>query len=431
MKILNVFLFKIITPFVLLVLLTSVFYFGQRGASGVAYAETKEELEQQIKSKSDELEKINKQLEDTRFNLESTKSERLTLQKQVSSLQANIRQLELNIKSDEITNQKLGLEINSLNYDIRDIEISVERKKETITKLLQEFQRNEDKNVLITFLKNTSLAESIMEVQSLTNIRSQLLTDIEGLNDLKDNLSGKIMQVSEKKQEVEARKKNLSARKNLVEDQQEEQKVILAQTKNKETVYQQQLSELQKQQDAVEEEIGKMEEKLKAAFDSSVLPSPGTKYFSWPIVLKKNGGVGIITQHYGEVSRLYKGRPHNGFDIGAPVGTPVYAAADGEVMAVDNNDKSRWGKYQYGKYVVIRHPNNLATLYGHLSSQSVTIGQKIERGQIIGYSGNTGYSTGAHLHLGLYWAPTITYKPVPPAAGLVPVGVTMDPESYL
>ncbi len=396
-----------------------------------ADAQSKEELEQQIKTKSDELERINKQLEDTRQNLESTKTERLTLQREVANLQASVRQLELNIKSDEITNQKLSLEINSINYDLRDIEISVERKKETIVSLLQELQQNEQKSLLVTFLKNVTLAEGVLEAQSLSNIRSQLVSDIGELNDLKQSLGRKVQQVSTKKQEVEVRKKTLAVRKTLVEDQQEEQKAVLAQAKNKESLFQQQLSNLQKQQDAIEDEIVKMEDKLKSEFDSSVLPAPGTKYFSYSVLLRKDGGTGTITQHYGEVSRLYGGKPHNGFDIGTPVGTQVLAAADGEVVAVGNNDKSSRLKYQYGKYIVVKHPNNLATLYAHLSQQSVSVGQKITRGQIIGYSGNTGYSTGAHLHFGLYWAPTITYKPVAPAAGLVPIGVTLNPESYL
>lgn len=410
--------------------LTSIFAFLLMRAP-YAQAETKEDLEQQIKAKSEELDRVNKQLESTRQDLASTKNERLTLQKEVAGLEANIKQLELNIKSDEITNQKLSLEINSLNYDIRDIEISVDRKKDTITKLIQELQKNENGSLLITFLKNISLTESFFEVQSLTNIRGQLLEDIEGLADLKNSLGKKKQDVSDKKSEVELRKKNLSARKALVEDQQEEQKVVLAQAKNKESVYQQKLTDLQKQQDSIEDEISKMEEKLKATFDASVLPTPGTKFFSWPVALKKDGGTGLITQHYGEVSRLYRGRPHNGLDIGTPVGTPVLAAADGEVVAVDDNDRSRWSKYQYGKYIVIKYQNNLANIYGHLSQQSVSVGQKVNRGQIIGYSGNTGYSTGAHLHFGLYWWPTISYKKVPPAAGLVPVGVTLNPEDYL
>jgi murein DD-endopeptidase MepM/ murein hydrolase activator NlpD len=58
--------------------------------------------------------------------------------------------------------------------------------------------------------------------------------------------------------------------------------------------------------------------------------------------------------------------------------------------------------YSYGKWVLIQHPNGLSTLYAHLSLQSVSEGQSVSTGQIIGYSGNTGYTTGPHLHFGVY-----------------------------
>jgi len=80
---------------------------------------------------------------------------------------------------------------------------------------------------------------------------------------------------------------------------------------------------------------------------------------------------------------------------------------------------------------LIRHNNNLATLYAHLSQQLVKKEMTVKRGDIIGYSDTTGYATGPHLHFGAYWAPSILMKNIPPAAGLVPVGVIINPEDYL
>lgn len=109
------------------------------------------------------------------------------------------------------------------------------------------------------------------------------------------------------------------------------------------------------------------------------------------------------------------------------------AAADGKVIAIGNNDKgtSRWARYQYGKYIVIEHENNLSTLYAHLSRIIVQKGEAVKRGDIIGYSGETGYSYGPHLHFTVYWTPSVQFKSIPPAAGLVPVGVTINPMDYL
>jgi murein DD-endopeptidase MepM/ murein hydrolase activator NlpD len=278
------------------------------------------------------------------------------------------------------------------------------------------------------------LADSFAEAQSLTNLRSQLQIDIANLSNLYKQLNQKLEITKDKKSEIETRKNNLTVKQAIIKDQEQEKKVVLTQTKNQESLYAKQLAELQKQQDTLEEEIYQMEEELRKSFNFGLLPSKHSGVLAWPIKLKNDGGIGIITQRYGQTAysnRLYRGKPHNGLDIGVPIGTPVYAADDGIVMAADNNDKNSWAKYQYGKYVLIKHNNGLATLYGHLSQWIVSKGQTVSRGQLIGYSGNTGYSTGPHLHFGVYWASSIILKTIPPAAGLVPVGVTINPEDYL
>jgi murein DD-endopeptidase MepM/ murein hydrolase activator NlpD len=85
---------------------------------------------------------------------------------------------------------------------------------------------------------------------------------------------------------------------------------------------------------------------------------------------------------------------YNGVDYGMPVGNPIYAAAAGTVLISKN---SGWNG-GYGNYVAIKHPNGTQTVYGHLSSTMVLVGQTLIQGQLIGYSGNTGRSTGPHLH---------------------------------
>ncbi|MFC1615122.1 peptidoglycan DD-metalloendopeptidase family protein [Patescibacteria group bacterium] len=85
---------------------------------------------------------------------------------------------------------------------------------------------------------------------------------------------------------------------------------------------------------------------------------------------------------------------YNAVDIAAPYGTPVFAAASGDVIISKN---SGWNG-GYGNYVVIRHPNGTQTLYSHNSRNIVSAGQHVVKGQIIGYVGSTGRSTGNHVH---------------------------------
>lgn len=391
----------------------------------------KSDLESKIKIQNQELESLNRQMAEVQAKLKNTKDERQTLQKELTRIRSSIDQLNLNIKADEASIKKLNLEIESLNLDISDIQRSMLNKEEGIASLLKKIQKNDRQNFLITFLSEKSLVDVVFAANSISEINNQLLLEIENLNNLNKDLSNKVVIVSNKKSEITLRRQNLEARKFIVEDQEGEKTTLLANTKNKESTYEQELAELRKKQDEIADEIDRIESQLKAKFDSNLLPTERTGFFAWPVLLRSNGGLGTLTQHFGEVSGLYKGKPHNGMDIGAPVGTPVVAAQGGKVIAVDDNDLSKSRKYQYGKYVLIAHDNNFTTLYAHLSRQSVRVGDVVKLGDLIGYSGSTGYSTGPHLHFGLYWGPSVKMQSVPPAAGLVPVGVVIDPEKYL
>lgn len=84
-------------------------------------------------------------------------------------------------------------------------------------------------------------------------------------------------------------------------------------------------------------------------------------------------------------------RNHKGIDIPGPVGSPIYATADGVI------GRAQW-LGGYGKYVEINHGNAVQTRYGHLSAMNVVPGQLVRKGDILGYMGSTGRSTGSHLH---------------------------------
>ncbi len=102
-------------------------------------------------------------------------------------------------------------------------------------------------------------------------------------------------------------------------------------------------------------------------------------YYKWPVV----GGKKTQGLH-----------GHNGIDIGAPLGTPILAAAAGTVLIARDGG---WNG-GYGSYIVIKHSNGTQTLYGHASAVLVTVGQTVSQGEEIGEVGRTGQSTGMHLH---------------------------------
>jgi murein DD-endopeptidase MepM/ murein hydrolase activator NlpD len=103
--------------------------------------------------------------------------------------------------------------------------------------------------------------------------------------------------------------------------------------------------------------------------------------------------VGTITSSFGEREDPFNGEGafHSGIDIATSYGDAVRAAADGVVL------KASFGN-GYGREVMIDHGNGIQTVYGHLSGFAVTEGEQVKRGQVIGYVGSSGRSTGPHLH---------------------------------
>ena len=195
----------------------------------------------------------------------------------------------------------------------------------------------------------------------------------------------------------------------------------MQETKNQEKKYSSLLSEIQKKRDGIQKEIYELEEKLKYTIDPSKIPAPRRGLFNWP-------ANGTISQKWGSTSETgfindsYKF--HNGVDIAALIGTPIYAPADGKVIAIGDN-----GQYAYGKWIAIDHQNGLITLYGHLSLQLVSLGAPIKNGQKIGYMGSTGFSTGSHLHFTVY--AENTFQTTNRWFGLLPLGGSINPFNYL
>ena len=110
-------------------------------------------------------------------------------------------------------------------------------------------------------------------------------------------------------------------------------------------------------------------------------------------MIKPCDNIKNLTSPFGEDVFQGQKRWHNGIDIGIPIGTPIYAIADGVVKATNNEVKG------YGLYIVIEHTQlKKSSLSAHLSKFNVKVGQLVKQGQIIGYSGNTGLSSGPHLH---------------------------------
>jgi murein DD-endopeptidase MepM/ murein hydrolase activator NlpD len=148
---------------------------------------------------------------------------------------------------------------------------------------------------------------------------------------------------------------------------------------------------------------------------STPVPSFKQMFMSWKQLEKPQASVAIpsaqpvkgtaLTSGYGLRSDPFRGRAamHAGIDLAGPVNTPIYATADALV------GRSEWAG-GYGNLIELNHGRGIQTRYGHLTRSVVKAGQRVKRGQLIGYMGSTGRSTGSHLH----YEVRVDNKPVNP-----------------
>jgi len=126
--------------------------------------------------------------------------------------------------------------------------------------------------------------------------------------------------------------------------------------------------------------------------DGGSSSAPTDVYFMYPLSY-----YGVVTSSYGYRVHPITGNYsfHNGVDLAVGQGTPIYASRSGYVSTAEYN-------YAYGYYVTINHMDGFSSLYGHMTHYVVSSGEYVSQGQVIGYVGSTGYSTGPHLHFTIY-----------------------------
>ncbi len=383
----------------------------------------KAEIERQINARNQQLQQINQQITEQQKKLEETQGQKQTLSTELKKVDSSIKQLDLGIQSSRVVIEKLGYEIEETQQDIQTAEQDIAQKEQAVADIMRQIQNKDSESVLLTMLKNKTLSEGLFEAQTLADLNKTLLERISELDQSKNELKTVLHKAATTKEQKEVEKQNLENKKVIASDLKEEKKKILEETKNKEKTYQEIASSLKEKQLEVGAEIDALEKELRKSLNQDQLPKERPGVLQCPVTIGCT-----VTQEYGATpfaQRAYKSKFHNGADFRAPIGTPIIAAADGTVFATGDN-----GRVQYGKFIALKHENGLATLYAHLSRIIVKNGAQVKRGDIIGYSGNTGYSTGPHLHFGVYWGPNLSMQMIS-GAGLVPIGPTVNPFNYL
>jgi len=359
------------------------------------FAATIDELRASIESGNQKIEQLTKEIENLSSQLTLTAKQSQTLANTLKQLDLTKKKLAADIALTAQRIKSTGSTIEELAQGIAKAEASINTSTKIIKGNIQLIAEKESESLLENLLKHKTISDAWDYVSTLSDVENSMRFHLADLKDERADLSVKKDTLEGQKKNLVGYQKNLSDQKKVADYNASETSKLLSTTKSKQAEYEKQLALKQAQREAFEREMFDYESQLKIAIDPSSIPTERRGVLSWPV-----DNV-YITQYFGKTSssgRLYTSGTHNGIDFRATIGTPVKATLSGTVQATGDTDVQR-GCYSYGRWVLIRHANGLSSLYGHLSVISVRAGDSVITGDRIGYSGNTGYSTGPHLHL--------------------------------
>ncbi len=367
------------------------------------HAETEiEVLQKQINERGSKLKEIEAEIAGYQTDLKKVGSEKTSLQKTINRLELERKKVQADIRYTQNKIDATDLELNQLSLEIDDTEESITLNKDAITETIQTLNELDDDSFIELLLQYDSLSEFWGKIDEIDTVQQNIAESVQDLGSQQDILSKKFAVSSEKKQDLVSLNMQYSDQNSVLIDNKAEKNKLLSATKNEESNYQKLLKSKEAAKELILKELRDFESKLQFILDPNTIPPQGTRVFNWPvenvIITQLFGGTEFAKQNAG----VYGGRPyHPGVDFGVPRGTKIYAPLSGTVRATGNTDLVS-GCYSWGMWTLIDHANGLSTLYAHQSVQSVVAGQQVKTGDIIGYSGNSGYSTGPHLHFTVY-----------------------------
>jgi len=386
-----------------------------------ADAETAEELRQKISNSQSQLAEIEKEIAKYEAQLNEVGAEKKTLQNAIRELDLSRDKLKAEVRATEKKISSTDLEIEELNREIHVKELEIQKNVDAIGQSFRNMDQMENQSVVEVVFANNSIADvwEVLEEQSL--LRGSLRESTKALSALKDEYERAKNNSLEKRGELGKLKSELSGEETVLAGTIRQKDSLLDQTKNEEAEYQKLLEEKRAAKEHFEKQMREFESQLQFILNPATIPTAGSGVLKWPFqptyMASCPSYAGVlgnslcITQYFGNTefarSGAYNGYGHNGVDFRASIGTPITAALSGTVIGVNHQDAPNC---QYGLWVLVKHGNGLTTLYAHLSSISVANGQFVETGQVLGYSGSTGYSTGPHLHLSVYASDAVTFK---------------------
>lgn len=339
------------------------------GAAAETLAEKRQRLEQEYQAAKKELDSINN-------NKKKAQQQKKALENQKALIEAQIETL-----------------VDSINEQIEKIAIQEQAIAEKQADIDERWDDFKARMQAMQVMHDSGAVAMIASAQSLydlltysTTLQQMSEKDTEVLEDM----SAQKAALEEEKQALEEAKAGLEEAKAA---QEEKQAQLSANIQQQNSTISKADADAQAQS-VVVAETKKKYDQAQAEFDAWVRQNSSSgsgvcaEGFIWPLP-----GYGEITTYYGGTQNIngYITSGHNGIDVRAPKGTPILAAHDGKV-------NSTTGHWTYGNVVMLDNGDGVTTVYAHMNSIAVGVGQQVSQGDVIGYVGSTGNSTGNHLH---------------------------------
>ncbi|RJQ35238.1 hypothetical protein C4568_01300 [Candidatus Parcubacteria bacterium] len=373
------------------------------GSPFLVSAQSAAEIQAQINNHNNEIKKLDEEIAQYQKQLTETSARKNTLQAKLDELNLQIKKKNAEISQTENKIDATRLEIKKLSGNIQTAQQSIDVNSQGLSESIRALAIAESQTMAAQLL-SVGTQDVWDDIVMSQTVQGAVRTNIKNLADAKQEYTDARTTTQAKQNELIKQQQTLKTQQGSLSAQKSAQADLLAETKSQEANYQKIIAQKKMQQQAFEQALSNLNAQYQQVLNPSQITPAGKGVLKYPVDNVR------ITQYFGNTafaaSGAYNGNGHNGIDFGVPIGTPIKAALAGTVIGTgDTGDPSRGGAsgcYSFGRWVMIKHANGLSTMYAHLSQISVSTGQQVYTGQPIGYSGETGYATGPHLHFGVY-----------------------------
>lgn len=337
----------------------------------------------QVDALKDKVAEAGKRKNELKNQLSGLTNDLSALQKQISLLDSQIEAQQDEIDAQEELLTELTQMIADKTIELEESERQQAEQYAQLRSRLRYMVEHGTTSSLSILLSSDSFSDFLNRYEIIRQISLRDENLFEQLKAIRDKVLTEKQELEDTKKEAEDTKLQMEANKAELEAQME------AKRKQMESIQLAQKNVKDAYAAMIETEDELMAQYKKAAAEYAAQSTYVGGTFMWPLPAGNN----VVTCKYGMRTHPITGKRklHTGVDLRAATGTKVYAANKGTVTT--SGYSSAWGNY-----IIISHGGGITTLYAHLSKRSVSKDDKVKQGDIIGYSGNTGYSTAPHLH---------------------------------